>query len=93
MSSECIGSGRKDNLPSSLLSSSGRSHNHIDVRQIDRRKRNKSIVYVHTEVLQEWGVQGQICYLELRIERAGAVVWDFKGEEDNSHGDEKANVW
>ena len=23
----------------------------------------------------------------------GVVVWDFKGEEGNSHGDGKANVW
>ena len=23
----------------------------------------------------------------------GVVVWDFKGEENNSHGDGKANVW
>lgn len=21
------------------------------------------------------------------------MVWDFKGQEDNSHGDRKANVW
>ena len=24
---------------------------------------------------------------------SGVVVWDFKGEEGNSHGDGKVNVW
>lgn len=26
-------------------------------------------------------------------EKVGVLVWDFKGEEGNSHGDAEANVW
>ena len=30
---------------------------------------------------------------ELRTKPGWVVIWDFKWEEGNSHGDRKANVW
>lgn len=38
----------------------------------------------HKEVLDSWG-----SYAILKLRRMGVVVWHSKGQEDNSHGNEK----
>ena len=32
-------------------------------------------------------------FSEIQKRMLGEVVWDFKGEESNSLGDDKANIW
>lgn len=55
-------------------------------------------MYVYTEVPYKNGTQrpiGQlrfICPHELR-RRGRCWSWGFKGQEDNTHGDRKANIW
>lgn len=40
---------------------------------------------------RHWAVE-IICHSGAK-ERGGVMVWDFKGQEDNSHGEREANVW
>lgn len=70
----------------------------MNMRQINRRKCHKVIkIYIQgcheleDSKRRHWAVEVP-CHSGAK-EEGGVVVWDFKGQEDNSHGEGKANVW